>query len=65
MAKHPTSPPAYAARIADLAALLALHRRLEIHALRLMKDAGITDEAIGIEMNISGQAAGRKAKRKV
>jgi len=59
---EPRTPPslAYAAVLADLTTMRALVRQLEVDALRLMKDAGVTDEAIGDELGISSQAVGKK-----
>ena len=53
---------------ADLAAIAALQaglRRLETHTLQLLHEAGISDEAIGIEQGISSQAVGKKRRRRV
>lgn len=57
-------PAAYESVLAELAALKAVVRRLEIYALRLMKDAGISDEAIGTVLGTSSQAVGQKRHRK-
>lgn len=58
------SPPPYVAVLAEIASMQTHLRRLETAVLRLMHDAGITDEAIGTEQGISSQAVGQKRRRK-
>lgn len=51
--------------LTDIATIQADLRRLETHVLQVLHSAGITDEAIGIELNISSQAVGKKRRRRV
>lgn len=57
-------PEPYVAVLAELAAMQADLRRLETAVLRLMHQAGITDEAIGDVQGISPQMVGRKRRRR-
>ena len=64
----PAPPPTYVSVLAELAALqdyVEHLKRLETYVLRLMHEAGITDDAIGIEQNISSQAVGKKRRRRI
>lgn len=58
-------PPAYASVLGEIAALQTALRRLETTVLRLMHEAGITDEAIGEVQGISSQAVGQKRRRRL
>lgn len=65
--KRPPIPP-YAAVLRELAAVqesLAHLRHLETLLLRVLHEAGITDEEIGTVQEISSQAVGQKRKRRV
>lgn len=58
-------PESFVAVLADLADMQEALRRLETHVLRLMNEAGITDEQIGTEQGLSSQAVGKKRRRPV
>lgn len=59
------TPPPYVALLMELAAVQADLRRLETQMLRMMRECGITDEAISDVMNISPQAVGKRRRRRV
>lgn len=63
-----TSPsPPYVGVLRELAAVqecIAHLKHLETHLLRLMHEAGITDDEIGTVQDISSQAVGQKRKRR-
>ena len=55
----------YVGVLAELTSLQASVRRLETYVLRLMNEAGISDEEIGTVQDISSQAVGKKRRRRV
>lgn len=57
-------PDPYVEVLAEIANIQADLRRLETAVLRLMHQAGITDEAIGDVQGISPQAVGKKRRRR-
>lgn len=60
----PPQPEPYVAVLEELATIQAALRALETNVLRLMHEAGISDEDIGVVLNISSQAAGKKRRRR-
>ena len=63
VSSHTVEP--YVGVLAELASLQASLRRLETYVLRLMNEAGISDEEIGTVQDISSQAVGKKRRRRV
>ena len=55
-----TPPPAYVNILLELEQIRASVRAMEVEVIRLMREAGVTWEAIGDELGISGQAAGKR-----
>lgn len=58
-------PKTYKSCLTELTAMQTAIRRLETCLLKLMNEAGITDEAIATELDISSQAVGKRRRRKV
>jgi hypothetical protein len=52
--------PTYVAILVELDELRASVHRLELQVIQLMREAGVTWEAIGDELGISRQAAGQR-----
>jgi hypothetical protein len=52
-----TPPPAFVAILGELAEMRATMSRLEHQAIQLLRETGLTWEAIGDELGISRQAA--------
>lgn len=59
----PQPAPEYRAVLAELVALQATLRRLEIQILRLLDEVGVADDDIGAELGISSQAVGKRRRR--
>lgn len=55
--------PTYALVIAELKLIRASLRRLEDEALRLMAEAGVTQQDIADELGITPQAVGKRQRR--